>query len=167
MTDRPSELDPWDRALLDALEEGGDRTRLQTLEELAAGTEISEALLEVLAREGLLIPRVDEDPPRFDPRDIDTVRAGLALIEAGLPLAELMGLARDMDDVMRPMADRAVEIFARYVRDSVEATSTDDREAAIRLVEAFRTMLPATSELVGGHFRRLLIDGARRRLMDS
>ncbi len=167
MTGRPDALDPWDRALLDALEEGGDQTRLESLEELATTSGISEPLLEMLAREGLLIPRTDGDDPRFDPRDADTVRAGLALIEAGLPLAELMGLARDMDDAMRPMAERAVEIFARYVRDSVEATAADDADAAARLVEAFRAMLPATSNLVGGHFRRLLIEGARRRLTES
>ncbi len=167
MTGRPKDLDPWDRALLDALEEGGDDARLVSLADLAASSGISEPLLEMLAREGLLLARMDGDQPLFDPRDADTVKAGLALIQAGLPLAELMGLARDMDEVMRPMAERAVEIFSRYVRDSVEATASDDAEAAARLVDAFRSMLPATSSLVGGHFRRLLIEGAHRRLTDS
>jgi hypothetical protein len=167
MTGRPEDLDPWDRALLDALEEGGDDARLVSLEDLATSSGISEPLLEMLAREGLLLARMDGDQPLFDPRDADTVKAGLALIQAGLPLAELMGLARDMDEVMRPMAERAVEIFSRYVRDSVEATASDDAEAAARLVDAFRSMLPATSSLVGGHFRRLLIEGAHRRLTDS
>ena len=166
MSQDPSELDPWDAALLEALD-AGDTGQSMTLSQLAESSGISSPLLEALAREGLLMPAADSEVPRYDPADAATVRAGLALIEAGLPLAELMKLARDMDDVMRPMADRAIEVFATYVRDSVEASASSDDDAADQLVEAFRQMLPATSELVGRHFRRLLIDGARRRLTES
>lgn len=156
-----SDLDPWDRALLDALD---GPTALQTLDELAASSGISKPLLEALVRGGLLLPRAED---RFDPGDAEAIRAGLSLVEAGLPLAELMQLAKAMDEAMRPIATRAVDVFAAYVRDSVEATSRSDGDAAERLVEAFRTMLPATSRLVGHHFRGLLLDDARRRLLDA
>lgn len=156
-------LDPWDRALLDALESPDE---LSTLDELAAQADVSLPLLEALARGGLLIPKAT-DPDRYDPGEADAVSAGLQLVEAGLPLAELMNLARQMDEAMRPIAARAVEVFATFVRDSVEATAESDVDAAARLVEAFRTMLPATSRLVGHHFRGLLLAQARARMTEE
>jgi hypothetical protein len=69
-----------------------------------------------------------------------------------------------MDLAMRPVAERAVEVFARFVRDSVEANAGSETDAAERLVDAFRSMLPATGDLVAHHFRELLIADARRRL---
>lgn len=158
-----ADLDPWDRALLDAVD-GGDE--LATLDELAARAEVSLPLLEALARGGLLIPKAT-DPDRYDPGEADAVSAGLQLVEAGLPLAELMNLARQMDKAMRPIAAQAVDVFATFVRDSVEATAESDVDAAARLVEAFRTMLPATSRLVGHHFRGLLLAHARARMTEE
>lgn len=158
-----AELDPWDRALLDAVD-GADE--LATLDELAARAGVSLPLLEALARGGLLIPKAT-DPDRYDPGEADAVSAGLQLVEAGLPLAELMNLARQMDEAMRPIAAQAVEVFATFVRDSVEATAESDVDAAARLVEAFRTMLPATSRLVGHHFRGLLLAHARARMTEE
>ena len=159
----PPDLDPWDQALFDALE-GTDS--LATLEELAEAADVSLPLLEALVRGGLLMPKA-ADPDRFDAAEAEAVAAGLQLVEAGLPLAELMNLAREMDEAMRPIAARAVDVFATYVRDSVEATAESDVDAAARLVEAFRTMLPATSRLVGHHFRGLLLAHARTRMTES
>jgi hypothetical protein len=162
-----TELDPWDRALLDAMSsepEGGD---LLALDELSAASGISLPLLEALAREGLLIPRTEDPEPLFDPTDADAVNAGLALVQAGLPLGELLALARRMDEAMRPVAEQAVEMFVVFVRDSVEAQAESDDEAAERLVTAFREMLPATDRLVGHHFRRLLLAHAHARLTEQ
>jgi hypothetical protein len=139
---------------------------LATLEELAESAEVSLPLLEALVRGGLLIPKAS-DPDRFDAGEAEAVAAGLQLVEAGLPLAELMNLARQMDEAMRPVAARAVDVFATFVRDSVEATAQSDVDAAARLVEAFRTMLPATSRLVGHHFRGLLLSNARARMTED
>lgn len=156
-------LDPWDRALLAALS-GDDDPHLETLDELAVTSGAPRPLLEALAREGLLIPRRSEPEPAYDPADAEAVRAGMEVVEAGLPLAELLDLARRMDEAMRPVAEASVEVFARFVRDQVEATAEDDSEAAERLVSAFRLMLPAASRLVEHHFRRLVIAAALRRL---
>ncbi|MGQ0848282.1 MAG: hypothetical protein ACT4OP_04075 [Actinomycetota bacterium] len=156
-------LDPWDQALLTALDQPA-RTDLLTMEQLAAATSLSPALLEVIIREGFLTPRTTEPQPLFDPADIEPVKAGLSLVEVGLPLGELLDLARRMDAAMQPVADKAVEVFARFVRDSVGASGTTDADAGARLVEAFTTMLPATGRLVDHHFRALLLEKARRRL---
>jgi hypothetical protein len=158
-----AELDPWDQALLAALEP--DRGEgLLTLAGLAEAAGVSPTLIEVVVREGFLTPRRRQPEALFDPGDIEPVRAGFALVGAGLPLGELLDLARRTDQAMRPLAEEAVEVFARFVRDSVEATSASENEASARLVEAFLVMLPATGQLVEHHFRRLLADGARRRL---
>ena len=156
-------LDPWDEALLAALERN-PQERLLTLPELAEASNFSTTLIEVVIREGFLTPVRESPEPLFELSDAETLKAGLALVEAGLPLGELLDLARRTDSAMRPIAQRAVEVFARYVRDSVEANAGSDEEAVKKLVSAFTTMLPATGRLVDRHFRRLLIEGARRRL---
>ncbi|HEY7563503.1 MAG TPA: hypothetical protein VIA81_01120 [Acidimicrobiia bacterium] len=160
MTDE--RLDPWDEALLAALRSEGS-SHLVTLEELAQQVDIPISLLEVIVREGFVSPREDGEMPRFDPEDAEPIKAGMALIEAGVPLGELLDLARRTDRVMRPVAEQAVDVFARFVRDSVEATAGSEKEAAERLVRAFRTMLPATGRLVDHYFRRLLSETARKR----
>jgi hypothetical protein len=76
----------------------------------------------------------------------------------------LLDLARKMDAAMQPVVDEAINLFVRFVRDSVEANAGSDEEAAQRLVEAFSAMLPATGRIVDHHFRSLVLEGARQRL---
>jgi hypothetical protein len=156
-------MDPRDRALRRALldEETGE---LLTLPQLAARAGLSLPLLETLAREGLLLPHVPGPEPRYRSDDAEAVAAGLDLVGAGLPLAELLEVARRADEAMRPVADMAVDTFVRFVSDPVENASADEEEATERMVQAFETMLPAAGRLVAHHFRRLLVDAARRRL---
>lgn len=157
-----NQLDPWDQALLAALDEHGGG---HSLDELAASSGISLPLLEALAREGLLIPH-GRQPEVYDPADIEAVKAGLELVEAGLPLGELFDLARSISEAMRPVAQRAVEVFASFIRDSIEEGAATEEAAADRLVRAFQAMLPAAGRLVDHHFRRLLVAEARRRLTE-
>jgi hypothetical protein len=157
-------LAPADAALAAALDPSSDGVgRLLTLEELAEAADVSLPLLEAIAREGFLVPRAT-DPDRYALEDADLVGAGLALIEAGLPLAELLDIARRTDDAMRGIAAHAVDVFVEFVRDPVQGTAASDDEAADRLVGAFQSMLPATEKLVGSHFRSLLLAAARERL---
>lgn len=163
-------LDPADAALAAALGvpaagagTDADADGLLTLGELAEAADLSLPLLEAIHREGFLVARA-EAPPRFALEDAEAVRAGLALVEAGLPLAELLDLARRTDAAMRGVAEHAVDLFVRFVRDPVQGTAASSDEAAARLVAAFQAMLPATERLVGHHFRQLLVAAARRRL---
>lgn len=157
----PRPLDPWDRALLEALHPATD---LVTLDELAVRTKLPPTLLEVVVREGFLKPVSSVPEPLFDPGDVEPIKAGLSLVEAGLPLGELLDLARKMDAAMQPVVDQAIDLFVRFIRDSVEANAGSDEEAARRLVEAFSAMLPATGRIVDHHFRSLVLEGARQRL---
>jgi menaquinone-specific isochorismate synthase len=48
---------------------------------------------------------------------------GLTLLDAGLPLGELLDLGRRTDEAVRSVADHAVEAFLRFVRDPVRGTA--------------------------------------------
>jgi DNA-binding transcriptional MerR regulator len=139
---------------------------LLTLEELAAHSDLPASLLEAVEREGLLIPRVVDGQRRYTRADAEALTAGLALVEAGLPLDELFNLAREHTAAMRTIADNAVELFVRFVRDPIRSQTSSEDEAADRLLTAFQQMLPATSTLVSHHFRRLLVNAAQARLTD-
>jgi DNA-binding transcriptional MerR regulator len=155
-----------DRALAAAVAGGATETEaagLMTLEELAAATGVSPAVLAAIEREGLLAPRRVEGQAMYSATDAETVRAGIALLESGLPLSELLALARKHDAAMRTIADEAVEMFLRFVRDPIRADAASGEEAAARLIDAFRNMLPATTKLVANHFERVLLEAARAR----
>jgi hypothetical protein len=136
-----------------------------TLAEVAERAGIPLALAEAIEREGFLVPHGPDQAARYTPADVDAVRAGWALLEAGVPLAELLDLARRFDTAMRGVADHAVEVFLRFVRDPVHAAA--EQEAAERLVAAYRQMLPATTTVVAHHFRQVLLASARSRLEAS
>ncbi len=172
MASNDNPLPPADAALAAALEgplpgEDDDAdVELLTLEQLAERSDLPASLLEAVEREGLLIPRSTDDERRYTLADADALRAGLTLVEAGLPLDELFNLAREHTAAMRTIADHAVELFVRFVRDPIRTQAADDDEAADRLLDAFARMLPATGTLVGHHFRRLLVNAASARLRD-
>lgn len=157
--------DSTDAVLLDALEPGAEE--LLTTEELATTSQTSPVVISLLVREGWIVPHMTTDGERFDRADLGAVTAGLRLVEAGLPMAELLDLARKMDDAMDPVASLAVDVFARFVRDSIQASAVSSGEAASVLLRAVDEMLPATAELVGEHFRRLVVKHATARLTEE
>lgn len=162
MTERAHGLEPADAALARALRE--DAGELLPLEELAERSGLSLPLLEALAREGLLPPREDG---LFSERDLGPVRSGLALLEAGLPLDELLGLAREADAALADIAADAVELFLGFVRDPVRGTTEDAEQAATALVERFEAMLPEAERLVGARFGQLVLAAARERVAEA
>lgn len=157
-------LDPADSALvaavLDRTEGPREGSGSLTLDELASATGVSVALLEAVVREGLF---GNPDRARFTPADAAAVQAGLRLLESGLPLSELLALARRHDRVTKELASNAVDLFVRFVRDGVLASEGGEDEAGTRLVEAFEQMLEASTTLVAEHFRRALLEEARSR----
>ena len=165
------DVDAADRALAAAVVNPSTSTEgvddLLSLEDLAATTDVSPALLGAIQREGLLTPREVDGRAMYSRGDVDTVRAGLALLESGLPLSELLALARKHDAAMRTIAAEAVEMFVRFVRDPIRANAESGDEAATRLIDAFRNMLPATTQLVSRHFERVLLEMARDRAVSE
>ncbi len=160
------QLDPWDRSIYEALVQGESGSALD-LEQLSAASGLSVIVLEALDRLGILIPEHAHPIRLYNAKDADVLRSGRTLLEEGVPLDELLELAGQVDQVMRPIAVRAVEVFVRFVRDSVEFTADSEDEASERLVDAYQTMMNATGELVAGHFRRILLQTARSTLEQS
>jgi DNA-binding transcriptional MerR regulator len=162
-SDRPP-LDHPDAALAAALADDEDAPF--DLDALAAEVGATTTLLASVERAGLLVPHhVDADgTPRYSRADAAAVSAGLTLLDAGLPLGELLDLARRTDAAVRDVAGAAVEAFLRFVRDPVRGTAASDEEAADRLVTAYHEMLPATERLVAHHLRRRLLAEAAARI---
>ena len=150
------ELDAADEALVTAVARpagSGTEEALLSAGELSARTGIPVALLDAVAREGLLVPRQGG----YTEADVEVAAAGLRLLEQGLPLTELLELAREHHRAVRAVAERAVELFDEHVRRPLRDSGLPEDEAAARLVEAFRTLLPATATVVTHHFTRTLL----------
>lgn len=160
-------LDAPDAALAAAVADDGSAPF--DLDGLAAEVGTTRALLEAVERAGLLLPHhVDDDGvARYSSADARAIRAGMTLLDAGLPLGELLELARRTDAAVGDIATPAVDAFLRFVRDPVRGTAGSDDEAAERLVTAYQRMLPATETLVAHHLRRRLLATAASRVAEE
>ena len=157
------ELDAADEALVAAVraraEDGtaGGPDEWLTLEDLAARSGIPLPLLQAVEREGLLVPRHRGGGPGYSIADVHAAQAALRLLRHGLPLPELLELARAHGAAVRATTQRAVALFDAHVRLPLREQDLDDDEAAARLVAAFDEILPATIEVVAHHFGRTLL----------
>lgn len=137
---------------------------LLSIEEVAARVGVPAALLEAVARERLIVA-VERDGRRgYTTADVEVLRAGLRLLEAGFPLPELLALARRHHDSTRAIAADAVEMFDEHVRRPLLEADLSDDDRAEHLVAAFETLLPTVTALVANHFRRVLLDVAEEHL---
>jgi len=100
----------------------------------------------------------------YGPADIELVRGGLQLLEAGFPLADLLSLAGRHDAATHAIAEDAVRLFDEHVREPLRAQPLTDDERAELLVAAFRTLLPTITTLVAHHFRQVLLEFAQAHL---
>ena len=135
-----------------------------TLDELADRTGVALPLLESIVSDGLLVPRARDGGAQFTASDAAIIAAGLELLGAGLPMPELLALARHHHSVTREIAERAVAMFDEHVRTPLRDADLPEEEKADRLVEAFRVLLPAITALVTHHFRRVLLAVAQEHL---
>jgi DNA-binding transcriptional MerR regulator len=159
-------LDPADADLAVAIAAARGEARedeLLTLDGFASRSGVPASLIQAVEREGIELGRTVDGEVRYTAADTDMVRGALRLLEYGLPLGELLSLARDTNDAMIALATRAVELFDEHVRKPIRDTA-DAEDAAVQLVEAFDTLLPAVTNLVANHFRRVLLAEAAERL---
>ena len=137
---------------------------LLTLEDFAGRSGVPASLIQAVEREGIELGRTVDGEVRYTSADIEIVRGALRLLEYGLPVSDLLALARDTNAAMVGLAARAVELFDRHVRKPIIDTSGSSEDAAGQLVEAFDVLLPAVTNLVANHFRRVLLAEAEERL---
>ena len=131
-----------------------------TLDEFAARSGVPASLIQAVERQGIRLGRRNAGDDRYTAADIELVRTALRLLEFGLPLPDLLALARDADAAMRGLAERAVELFDEHVRKPIRDTAGDDDRASEQMVVAFRELLPAVTKLVSHHFRTVLLETA-------
>ncbi len=144
--------------------QGEAQLTLLTLGELAERSGVPVELIEAVVRDGLLVARWVEGVQYFTDVDIGVVEAGLQLLGAGIPLPELMALARLHDRAARDTAEAAVKLFDVHVRQPLRQATLSPDERAEQLVESFNKLLPAASALVSHHFRRVLLEIAQAHL---
>jgi DNA-binding transcriptional MerR regulator len=155
-----------DLAAAVASERGEKADELLDLDAFAARSGVPASLIQAVEREGIRLGRSVDGHARYTSSDIELVRTALRLLEFGLPLGDLLGLARDADGAMRGLAERAVDLFDEHVRKPIRDTAGDSEGAAEQMVEAFRELLPAVTTLVSHHFRRVLLEVAEERIED-
>lgn len=142
----------------------GDEEDVLTVEELARRSGVAAPLLRALERAGVELGRRIDGHIRYTAADVEMVSHALRLLDVGLPLPELLALARDHHAAVRATAERAVALFDDHVRTPIRERAGTDEEAAEQLVAAFRTLLPAVTSLVAHHFRRVLLTVAEEHL---
>src|SRR5262249_10931123 len=121
------ELDAADAPLAAAVAgaQTGD-AELLSLDELAARVGVPAPILGAVAREGLIVAQQRNGESGYTAADADVLRAGLALLEAGFPLPDLMALARRHHDATRAIAADAVEMFDEHVRHPIQASDLEE-----------------------------------------
>jgi DNA-binding transcriptional MerR regulator len=129
-------------------------------EELAAASGLPEPLLALMRRAALLEPVEIDGGARYSEADLRSARAARVLLDAGLPLEELLPLAQQHAAQVRALAERAVALFEREVR----RAGTPDELPPETLVERFQALLPAATSLGALHFQRALLEQVRARL---
>lgn len=143
---------------------GDDDTVGLTRTELAAAARVPEPIVDAVVAEGLVSPRTIDGAERFDPADADLLRNGLRLLEFGIPMRDLLALAREHNAMTHTIAEQAIELFDASVRQPLRDSDKPDDAKATELVDAFRVLLPTVSDLVANHFRRVLLELAQARL---
>ena len=157
------ELQPSDEALVAALNAPGTPETL-TLDELAQRSGVAAPLLRMLETAGLLValaPAAAGEEPRYPVDDLQAIAAGMQLIDAGVPLAELLDLGREHAASVERTSARAVELFDRHVRERIQAAGGDPETAERELLDLFNRLLEASGTLVRHHFQRTLLRVAR------
>ena len=159
------ELDATDVPLAAAVAgaQRGD-AELLDLDELAARVGVPAPLLEAVVREGLLVPQQRDGRSGYTVADVDVLRAGLRLLEAGFPLPDLLALARRHHEATRAIAGDAVEMFDEHVRRPLQPrTSPTTRRPSASSRRSAR-LLPTVTTLVAHHFRSVLLEVAQEHL---
>lgn len=177
------DLDAADEALLNELAgieavaepahaapQGEATGRLFSIEDLAVETGVPLALLSAVEAEGLLVPRRVGNERWYTQEDVAAARAGLLLLEWGIPLSALLDVARRHNEATTAVAREAVSLFSTYVRrplrdrrstgpDDARRTDRDttDETDVDRLTRAYAELLPAVNTLVANHFSRILV----------
>jgi DNA-binding transcriptional MerR regulator len=153
--------DAAEEPLLAALIQESVGNRTLSREEFAAESGMPEGMIVAAERAGLFEPVAVDGELRFAEADLGMARAGLMLLEAGIPLQELLTLSTRHAENVQGACDAAIDLFDTSIRKG--GRQTDD-ESVTRI---FRELLPQVTRLVALHFQRTLVARALNRFNDE
>ncbi len=153
--------DGSEEPLLAALIEETVGERTLSREAFAAESGMPEVMIVAAERAGLFEPVLVDGEPRFVEADLGMARAGLMLLEAGIPLQELLELSSRHAQNVQAACDAAIDLFDDSIRK--RGAEADDETTA----RIFREMLPQATRLVALHFQRTLVARALDRFRDK
>lgn len=134
---------------------------LLTLDEVAERAGVHRAFLRSLSGSGLLRGRTFGTETRYTTADVRAVRMLLVLLDSGLPVEELMDVARPQLEAAEEVAQGAVELFLRYGRAPLLDAGLGRREEGERMVAALRLMMHAATALMTYQFQRMVLNAAQ------
>ena len=142
---------------------GADDERLTVLE-VAERARVPPSLLRSLEASGLLRPLRAGDDCYYTAADVRAVRMVLTLVGGGVPLEEFMRVARTQIEAAGTVAEGAVELFLRYVRQPLIEADLPPEQEASRLVSALKSMLQAANGLVSYSVERMMLNLVEERI---
>lgn len=129
---------------------------------IAERTGVPPAVLRSFEASGVLRPRPGVDGvDTYTAADVDAVRALLALIGTGVPMEDFMAVADVQIAASREVAEGAVALFSRYVRDPLLAQGLPEEAEADRLVASLRLLVETTGTLLAYNFSRMVLEAAQ------
>ena len=144
--------------LADTFSAGDEEERL-TLRQVAERTRVPPSMLRSLEASGVLQPRNDDEATPYSTADVKAVRMLLSLISGGLPIEEFMAVARTQIETNASVAQGAIDLFFRYVREPMLDSGLPEEDEAEQLVAALALMLQATTTLISYNFQRRVLNG--------
>jgi DNA-binding transcriptional MerR regulator len=157
------ELEASDEALVAAVTTpAASEDETLSLDDVAARSGIPTAVLTALEQAQILVPvgLSEQGAQQFRASDVHALAAGMRLLEAGIPLQDLLAVATDHARDVASTARRAVELFDHHVRERLQAEGSG-LDVSSRMLQLFSELLDASSFLVEHHFRRALMRAAR------
>jgi DNA-binding transcriptional MerR regulator len=135
-----------------------------SLRQVAERTRVPPSMLRSLEASGVLQPRNDDAAQPYTTADVKAVRMLLSLISGGLPIEEFMGVARTQIETNSSVAEGAIDLFFKYVREPMLDSGLPEDEEAEQLVAALALMLQATTTLISYNFQRRVLNGISEEL---
>jgi DNA-binding transcriptional MerR regulator len=129
-------------------------TETLTLVDLADRTRVPPAMLRSFEGSGLLQPTGEGPDRHYTAADVRAVKMLLALLGGGVPMEELMAVAKGELDSLEALAQGAVDLFMRYIREPMVASHVPQKEEAERLAASYRLLVQAVTELLTYVFQR-------------
>ena len=127
-----------------------------SFDELVNESGLGDEIVQMAIDAGLIRP-LTTDANRFDIDSLSMLKAGVGLLNSGLPFDELVQLAVRHAQHVESVAEDAVALFAQHLTEESDSSQT----------ETVETIVPLVTELVAQHFRQTLIEHVGRHLLDE